>query len=261
MALAGEAEKFSEIGKLTDVAILLPLANAVSEFGFSLQNITKTAIRNRIDVNTILDASMRVSSIGPTDPAKISALVDRAVPLVFATAQPNKAVGAAGSAVARHENGKKRKSAEPPASSAIAGASNKRVAGDGTAASVDTVVAPFRSDVYEVDLEMPVRDDTLIGKKIMHVAGLGKGSGLEFVQFKVTAGKQKHHNDASGVPRPGSWKFKLVSSLKRTELKKVSLRSSAYGIKGVWYLAQKKPVKKEKEGGGREERGEIIRWA
>jgi hypothetical protein len=247
VALAGEAEKISEIDKLTDVAILLPLANAVSEFGFSLQNITKTAIRNRIDVNTTLDASMRVSSIGPTDPAEISALVDRAVPLVFATARPNKAVGAAGSAVARRENGKKRKSAEPSASSAIAGASNKRVAGDGTAASAGTVVAPFPSDVYEVDLEMPVRDDTLIGKQILHVADLGKGSGLEFVQFTVAAGKQKHHNDASGVPRPGSWKFKLVSSLKRTELKKVSLRSSAYGIKGMWYLAQKKPVKKKKK--------------
>ena len=150
---------------MTDVAILLPLANAVSEFGFSLQNITKTAIRNRIDVNTTLDVSMRVSSIGPTDHAEISALVDRAVPLVFATARPNKAVGAAGSAVARRENGKKRKSAEPSACSAIAGASNKRVAGDGTAAAAGTIVAPFPSDVHEeVDLEMPVRDDTLIGK-------------------------------------------------------------------------------------------------
>ena len=99
----------------------------------------------------------------------------------------------------------------------------------------------------KVDLELPVRDDTLINKQILHVVDLGKGSGLEFVQFAVAAGKQKHHNDPSGVPRPGSWKFKLVSSLKRTELKKVSLRSSAYGIKGVWYLAQKNPVKKKKK--------------
>jgi hypothetical protein len=103
----------------------------------------------------------------------------------------------------------------------------------------------------KVDLELPVRDDTLINKQILHVVDLGKGSGLEFVQFAVAAGKQKHHNDPSGVPRPGSWKFKLVSSLKRTELK--SLRDFAYGIKGVWYLAQKKPVKKKaaegKEGG------------
>jgi hypothetical protein len=38
-----------------------------------------------------------------------------------------------------------------------------------------------------------------------------------------------------------------VSSLKHTELKKVFMRSSAYGIKGVWYLAQKKPVKKKKK--------------
>ena len=38
-----------------------------------------------------------------------------------------------------------------------------------------------------------------------------------------------------------------MSSLKHTELKKVSIRSSAYGIKGVWYLAQKNPVKKKKK--------------
>ena len=43
----------------------------------------------------------------------------------------------------------------------------------------ERVVAPFPSDVYEVDLEMPVRDDTLIGKQILHVADLGKGNGLE----------------------------------------------------------------------------------
>ena len=188
---------------MTDVAILLPLANAVSEFGFSLQNITKTAIRNRIDVNTTLDASMRVSSIGPTDHAEISALVDRAVPLVFATARPNKAVGAAGSAVARRENGKKRKSAEPSASSAIAGASNKRVAGDGTAASAGTEVAQFPSYVYEVDLEMPVRDDTLIGKQILHVADLGKGSGLEFVQFTVAAESRSTTTMPPASPGPG----------------------------------------------------------
>ena len=115
----------------------------------------------------------------------------------------NKAVGAAGSAVARRENGKKRKSAEPSASSAIAGASNKRVAGDGTAASVDTVVAPFPSDVYEVDLEMPVRDDTLIGKQILHVADLGKGSGLEFVQFTVAAESISTTTMPPASPGPG----------------------------------------------------------
>ena len=132
-----------------------------------------------------------------------------------------------------------------------------RVAGDDTAASAGTVVASFHSGVYEVGLKTPVRDDTLIGKQILHVVNLGKGSGLEFVQFAVAAGKQKHHNDPSGVPRPGSWKFKLVSSLKRTELKKATLRSSAYGIKRMWYIAQKKIREKKKKSAEGDKKGGI----
>jgi hypothetical protein len=123
----------------------------------------------------------------------------------MSTAQPQKTVGAAASAAARRENGRKRKEAEPPAFNAIAGASN-------------TELAPFPSDVCEVDLEMPVRDERLIGRQIPHAADLGKGSGLEFFQW--------HHSDDKGAPRPGAWKFKLVSSLKSTELKKVPLCSS-----------------------------------
>ena len=63
--------------------------------------------------------------------------------------------------------------------------------------------APFPSDVYEVDLEMPVRDDTSIGKQILHVADLGKGSGLGFVQFKVAAESRSTTTMPPASPGPG----------------------------------------------------------
>ena len=108
---------------------------------------------------------------------------------------------------------------------------------------------------------MPVRDDTLIGKKIMHVADLGKGSGLEFVQFKVTAGKQKHHNDASGVPPA------RVMEVQTREF--FEAHGAEEGVPSLFRLRNQRGVvpraekarEKEKEGGGREVRGEIIRWA
>jgi hypothetical protein len=52
-----------------------------------------------------LDEGIRVSSLGPTGLVEFSALVDRAVPLVFTTAQPNNAAGAAASNAARRNKG------------------------------------------------------------------------------------------------------------------------------------------------------------
>ena len=229
--------KYLKRKRRIDVAILLPLANAVSEFGFSLQNIIKSTLRTSMDVDTTLDANMRCASLGPTDGTQISILVDKAVPIVFAKATPNRAIGAAAANAVRNVKAQAKVSAAPSASGVIAGAGNSAIPGDGSAKFAATDFAPFPVDKYEQQLQIPSLNGTLIGKQILYVTDRGDGQGLQFMQYKVASGKQKTHNDASGTMRLGKWKYSLKNA--HLEINKVRLRSSDYGTDGRWYVAKK----------------------
>ena len=237
-SLPEEASRFSQILILLNIALLLPLANAVSEFGFSLQNNIKTTLRNKMEVDTTLDAHMRVVSLGPTDSEAISRLVDRAVPIVFANAMPSKRAGAEAANEIRRIKKRKKAAGAPSASSIIAGSQNNMLEGDGSADFSTAAFAPFPTDKFKSPLEIPVRDDTLIGKQILYVTDHADDEGLKFVQYKVMSGKQKKHNTAIGVPRLGGWRYNLKNA--RSEILNVQLRHSDYSPTGRWYLAKKK---------------------
>ena len=237
-SLPAEASRFSEVLTLLNIAVLLPVANAVSEFGFSLQNLIKTVTRNKMDVDTTLDAHMRVASLGPTEPGPISQLVDRAVPKVFKRAMPLKRMGADAANEVRRKKAKDKADKAPSASRIILGSQNCALEGDGSAEFSSAAFAPFPEDKYTFPLELPDLDETLFGKQILYVTDLADGAGLQFVQYKVISGKQKKHNSATGIPRPGQWKFDLKTA--RCEILDVKLRRKDYSPSGRWSLAKKK---------------------
>lgn len=95
-------------------------------------------------VDTALDASMRISSLGPTCGSEISALVTRVVPLVFATAQHKKAAGALAANEVRRANLAKRKAQGPSAAEITDGTSSRRLVGDITVESAAAEYAAFQ---------------------------------------------------------------------------------------------------------------------
>ena len=59
------ADTFPNLVKLAQLALILPLQTADVERGFSAQNLTKTANRNRMEAET-LDSLMTISVEGPS---------------------------------------------------------------------------------------------------------------------------------------------------------------------------------------------------
>ena len=137
--------------------------NAVSENGFSLQNIVKTDKRNRLLVDSTLDAKLRAVKLGPTDSDEISALVDRAVLVVFAKAVPARAAGAVAANAVRVKKRDAAAATAMTASEFISGAVNSRLDRDGSAASAAAALAPFPVDKYNANISMPEIDVSLLG--------------------------------------------------------------------------------------------------
>ena len=159
-----EAAKFDQIVILLEILVMLPLANAVSEGGLSLQSCVKTDKRNRMHVDTTLGAKIRCAELGPTDGKEIGMLVDRAVPLVFSGAMPNRSAGAHAANAVQMLAKAQRSKAAPSAQSIIAGDGGTAHQDDGTSASTAANLAPFPFDKYEANLTMPALDRALVGK-------------------------------------------------------------------------------------------------
>jgi hypothetical protein len=185
------------------------------------------------------DAKLRAVKLGPTDSDEISALADRAIPVVFAKAVPARAAGAVAANVVRVKKREAAAATAMTASEFISGSDNSRLDRDGSAASAAAALAPFPVDKYKANLSMPVINASLLGSQIMYLMDLQDGNGLQFVQCKVTKAKPKKFNDASGVSRVGGFKYVLENKVRRVLLKKVRLLEVDYGIKGKWYRSKK----------------------
>ena len=119
----------------------------------------------------------------------------------------------------------------------IAGAQNKAVADDGTAAPTAIEQVAFPSSTYKSDVPMPSRDNTLVKKKVLYLYNDGKGGGLKWTPFTVKSATRPSRAGAesSELAAP-QWRFTLQIGKKGDSIE-TKLPKKHYGTK--WLLAEK----------------------
>jgi hypothetical protein len=229
---------FSEMHKACTVLVLIALSNAISERGFSLMNHVMTKKKARLDMG--LDPKMRVVSLAPSDDDGITSLVDRATCMVFGSATPARAAGAAAANVVRAAKKAKLQHGALSAGKIIAGAKNAGVADDGTSLRTIVSLVPFPVE-YDADVLMPVaRDKSLKGQQLLYVYDDNKGDGLQWHKFNVTKAKKPSRVDATGAELTAPlFKFTLQKGKKGVSFK-TKLPVEQYGAGGKWIIAKKK---------------------
>ena len=142
----------------------------------------------------------------------------------------NRAAGAHAANAIRMLVNAQRSEAVPSAQSIVVGDGGTAHQDDGTAASAAAALAPFPFEKHNTDRPMPALDSTLVGKQLFCVVGTKDGAGFRFVQLKVTAYKAKQLNDATGSPKEGKFRFRLVNGTVRVDIPEVHLRTTAATI-------------------------------